>query len=133
MKEQSVEVDVKAIQVMRCTTCCPTNTRTSSSSRSATRQRKGVLQCNPLYKLTSMKNHMVNEYLPEFKKYKAMLTVLEELKVMRQKTKKMTVVQPLAITIFLSNRSHIKKVTFNTNIFFRILCFSLQTVTRHWR
>ena len=38
LNEPGVEVDVKAIQVMKCTICHPTNATSSSSSRSATRQ-----------------------------------------------------------------------------------------------
>ena len=36
LKELGVEVDVKAIQVMKCTICHPTNATSSSSSHSAT-------------------------------------------------------------------------------------------------
>ena len=86
LNEPGVEVDVKAIQVMKCTICHPTNATSSSSSRSATRQRKGVLQYNPLYGLTSMKNHVMNEHSREFQRYK--VTVLEESEAARQKTKK---------------------------------------------
>ena len=45
-----------------------------------------------------MKNHVVNEHLPEFERYKAALPVLEESEATRQKTKKKKVVQPSAIT-----------------------------------
>jgi hypothetical protein len=70
----------------------------SSSSQNATHQRKGVLQYNPLHRLTRMKNHMLNERLPYFERYKAVLTVLEDSEATRQKTKKMKVIQPSAIT-----------------------------------
>jgi hypothetical protein len=90
LNEPDIEVDVKAIHVMKCTICHPSNATSSSSSRSATRQRKGVLQYNPLHGLTSMKNHVMNEHLTEFQRYKASLTMLEESA--HQKTKKRKVV-----------------------------------------
>jgi len=49
-----------------------------------------------------MKNHVVNEHLPEFERYKVALTVLEELEAVRQKTKKKKVIQPSAITEFFA-------------------------------
>ena len=109
LKEPGVEVDVKAIQVMKCTICHPTNATSSSSSRSATRQRKGVLQYNPLHGLTSMKNHVVNEHSLEFERYKASLTMLKELDAARQKTKKRKIVQPSTITEFFSGQKSYQK------------------------
>ena len=109
LNEPGVEVDVKAIQVMKCTIYHPTNATSSSSSRSATRQRKGVLQYNPLHGLTSMKNHVMNEHLTEFQRYKATLTVLEESEAARQKTKKRKDVQPSAITEFFAGQKSYHK------------------------
>ena len=96
LNEPGAEVDVEAIQVMKCTICHPTNATSSSSSRSATYQRKGVLQYNPLHRLTSMKNHVMNEHSTEFQRYK--VTVLEESEAARQKTKKRKAMKPSAIT-----------------------------------
>ena len=107
LNEPDIEVDVKAIQVMKCTICHPSNATSSSSSRSATRHRKGVLQYNPLHGLTSMKNHVMNEHLTEFQRYKASLTELEESA--RQKTKKRKGVQPSAITEFFAGHKSYHK------------------------
>ena len=56
-----------------------------------------------------MKNHVMNEHLTEFQRYKATLTVLEESEAARQKTKKRKDVQPSAITEFFAGQKSYHK------------------------
>jgi hypothetical protein len=55
LNEPSVEPDIKAIQVMKCTNCHPTNATSSSSSRSATRQRRVTCRIALVQRLVSLR------------------------------------------------------------------------------
>jgi hypothetical protein len=51
---------VQAYQVMKCVICCPFG---QSSNGNNTNNPKGIISYIPIHGITSMKNHVVNEYV----------------------------------------------------------------------